>query len=56
MTEDVDEADEMIIDLLRRQNEKLSSIKGWVTFLGVLALIGLVLVILDSCGGMLGGF
>lgn len=56
MSEDLDEADEMIIDLLRRQNEKLSSIKGWVTFLGVLGVIGLAVAILGSCGGLLTGF
>lgn len=56
VSEEMDEADEMIIDLLRRQNEKLASIRRWVTFLGVLAIIGLALAVLGSCDAFLSAF
>lgn len=32
----------------------VSAIKGWVTFLGVLALIGLIFGLISSCGALLG--
>lgn len=35
-------------------DKNVKSIKGWVTFLGILALIGLILGIIQGCGALLG--
>ena len=35
-------------------DKNVSAIKGWVTFLGVLALIGLIFGLISSCGALLG--
>lgn len=35
-------------------DKNVSTIKGWVTFLGILALIGLIFGLISSCGALLG--
>lgn len=35
-------------------DQNISAIKGWVTFLGILALIGLIFGLISGCGALLG--
>jgi len=35
-------------------DKNISAIKGWVTFLGILALIGLIFGLISGCGAVLG--
>lgn len=42
------------LSLVANIDKNVSAIKGWVTFLGVLALIGLILGLISSCGALLG--
>jgi hypothetical protein len=42
-----------LYDALGRINGHVKAIKGWVTFLGILALIGLIFGLLSGCGALL---
>lgn len=42
------------LSLVANIDKNVHTIKGWVTFLGVLALIGLILGLISSCGAVLG--
>ena len=42
------------LSLVANINKNVSAIKGWVTFLGILALIGLILGLIQGCGALLG--
>jgi len=47
----------VMIDTLSRVaniDKNVITIKGWVTFLGILALIGLIFGLISSCGPLLG--
>ncbi len=35
-------------------DQNISAIRGWVTFLGILALIGLIFGLISGCGALLG--
>jgi|GEM_PF-5015266 len=42
------------LSLVANIDKNLSAIKGWVTFLGILALIGLIFGLISGCGALLG--
>ncbi len=43
-----------LYDALGRINGHVKAIKGWVTFLGVLGLLGLIFGLISGCGAVLG--
>lgn len=42
------------LSLVANINKSVSAIKGWVSFLGILALIGLILGLIQGCNALLG--